>query len=287
MPSFSETAKRVAVAVVGIPLAIGAIYAGGLVLGGLLAAVACFAALEFYRMAERKASRPLAVFGAGAAGALVLVSAAFPGDGPDGAGLASWIALYVLVALTLSIWTRGVEGDPLLALSVTVFGTLYTGGLLSFAVFLRHLPASPDRWHGAALLLAPVVLTWSSDTFAYFVGRTVGRRKLIPRVSPGKTLEGSLGALAGTMLVAIAYSRLLNDFPTYPITLPEALLLGVLISAAAQLGDLAESLLKRDAGVKDSGALLPGHGGALDRFDSLFFTLPLGYLFFRYLIGPG
>ncbi|HEX2092854.1 MAG TPA: phosphatidate cytidylyltransferase [Longimicrobiaceae bacterium] len=285
--ALSETAKRVAVAAVGIPVAVGAVYLGGFVLGGLVALIAALAALELFRMAERKAARPLAVFGAGAAGALVLLAAAFPEQGPEGAGQAVVMALVVIATVAAAIWTRGVEGEPLLSGAVTVFGVLYTGGLLAHALFLRHLPATPDPWHGTALVFAPVLLTWSSDTFAYFVGRAMGRRKLIPRVSPGKTVEGSLGALLGTVLVAAAYTQVLARFPTYRIGVWEAVLFGTLISIAAQVGDLAESLLKRDAGVKDSGALLPGHGGALDRFDSLLFTLPLAYLFFRFVVGPG
>ena len=282
----SETTTRVAVAAAGIPVALGAVYAGGFVLGGLLALVAVLAALEFYRMSERKAARPLPVLGSAAAGAFVLLAAAFPLQGPGGAGFTVLLALFLLAALTTSIWVRGVEGEPLLSVSVTVFGALYTGGLLSYALFLRHLPGD-SRAHGTALLFAPVLLTWASDTFAYFVGRAWGRRKLIPRVSPGKTVEGSLGALAGSILVAVAYAWVLARFPSYRITVPEAVVLGVLVSVAAQVGDLAESLLKRDAGVKDSGTLLPGHGGALDRFDSLFFTLPLAYLYFRFVVGSG
>lgn len=285
--ALSETAKRVAVAAVGIPIAVGAVYAGGLVLGGLVALIAVLAALELYRMAERKVARPLAYLGAGAAGALVLLASAFPQEGPGGAGFAWLLALFVIAVVTAAIWARGVEGEPVLSVSTTVFGTLYTGGLLSYALFLRHLPPYPDALHGTALVFAPVLLTWASDTFAYFVGRAFGRRKLIPRVSPGKTVEGSLGALAGTVLVAVGYTWVLARFPTYRMGLGEAVVFGVLVSVAAQVGDLAESLLKRDAGVKDSGALLPGHGGALDRFDSLLFTLPLAYLFFRYVVGVG
>lgn len=283
--ALSETATRAAVAAVGIPLAVGVVYMGGFVLGGLLAVVAVLAVLEFYRMAERKAARPLAYLGAGGAAALVLLASLFPEEGPGGAGFPWLLALFLLATVTAAIWTRGVEGEPLLSVSTTIFGTLYTGGLLSYALFLRHLPAQPDAWHGTALVFAPVLLTWASDTFAYFVGRAFGRHKLIPRVSPGKTVEGSLGALVGTVAVAVGYSLVLARFPSYRMSIAEAAAFGVLVSVSAQVGDLAESLLKRDAGVKDSGTLLPGHGGALDRFDSLLFTLPLAYLFFCYLVG--
>jgi phosphatidate cytidylyltransferase len=281
----SETTTRVLVALVGIPVAVAAIYLGGWALGALLALVSVLAALEFYRMAGEKGAQPLAPLGAVAAALWVLLAAWRPALGPDTAAYPILLTALVLVATTAAIWARGVEREPLTSVSATVFGSAYTGGLLGYALFLRHLPESVGAWHGTALVFAPVLLTWASDSFAYFVGRAFGRRKLIPRVSPGKTVEGSLGALVGTVLVALVYSLVLDAFPTYHIGLGLAAIFGVIISVAAQVGDLAESLLKRDAGVKDSGTLLPGHGGALDRFDSLFFTLPIAYFFFRYLVG--
>lgn len=286
MPA-SETTQRVAVAAVGIPLALAAVYAGRWVLGALLTLIAVIAALEFGRMAARKEGHPIRLLTAGGAAGFILLATLFPAGGAAGAGFAGWTVLLVLVAATAAIWTRGVTGQPLLAISTTVFGAIYTGGLLAYGLFLRHLPGLQDPWHGTALLFAPVLLTWVSDTSAYFAGRQWGRRKLIPRVSPGKTVEGSLGALVGSVIAAAAYATLLSRFATYRISLPEAIGFGLLVSISAQVGDLAESLLKRDAGFKDSGALLPGHGGALDRFDSLLFTLPIAYVFYRYLVGSG
>jgi phosphatidate cytidylyltransferase len=281
----SETTTRVLVAAVGIPLAVAVVYAGGWLLAGFVAVIATLVALEFYRLVERKNVRPLAVIGAIVAAFFVVLAALDPMAGPEGAGFASLTLLAALVLAATAIWARGVAGQPLLVMSTTLAGSIYAGGLLSFAVFLRHLPGHDGMLHGAAILFAPIVLTWASDTFAYFVGRAVGRRKLIPAVSPGKTVEGALGALVGAVLVGIGYGYLLRQFPTYRIGFAEAALFGLLVSIAAQLGDLAESLFKRDAGVKDSGRLLPGHGGAFDRFDSLLFTLPLGYFFFRYVVG--
>ncbi len=281
----SETTTRVLVAAVGVPVALLAVYAGGWVLAGLLGLVAALAALEYFRLGEARGVRAHTVLGAGVAVLFVLLAARAPAAGPEGAGFALLLTMATLAAATVGIWTRGVAGQPVLAFSVTITGAIYTGGLLSFALFLRHLPGTSSALHGAALLFAPLLLTWSSDTFAYFVGRAFGTRKLIPSVSPGKTVQGAVGAVVGTVAVAVAYSYFLARFPTYQPGVAMAALLGILISVAAQTGDLAESLFKRDAGVKDSGTLLPGHGGALDRFDSLFFTLPIGYLFFRFALG--
>ncbi|MDB4947975.1 MAG: phosphatidate cytidylyltransferase [Gemmatimonadetes bacterium] len=281
----SETAKRVAVAAVGIPVAVGAVVAGGWTLATLLALASVLAALEFHRLAAAKGVHSLAIPSALAAAGFVAVAAYAPAAGPGHPARAALVVLLVLGSVAGAIWARGVQGQPVLAISATVFGALYTGGLLAFGVYLRHLPGVVDRWHGTALVFAPVLLTWTNDSCAYFVGRAFGRRKLVPKVSPGKTVEGTLGALAGTIVVAVAYTWVLGRFPTYRLGFVEAAAFGALVSVAAVVGDLAESLLKRDAGVKDSGTLLPGHGGALDRFDSLFFTLPLAYYFFRYAVG--
>ena len=283
----SETTQRVAVALVGVPVAVAVVYAGSWILGALLALIAVIAALEFRRMAERKEGRPIPLLLVVGAAGFVLLAAANPREGGAGAGFAGWMAALVFAASTAAIWMRGVTGQPLLAVSTTVFGALYTGGLLAYGMFLRHLPGVTTAWHGTALVFAPVLLTWTSDTAAYFTGRKWGRRKLIPHVSPGKTVEGSIGALVGTVLIAATYTWVLAQYPTYQLGIAEAVVFGVLISVVAQVGDLVESLLKRDAGLKDSGTLLPGHGGALDRFDSILFTLPVAYAFFRYIVGSG
>lgn len=282
----SETATRTAVAVAGVPVAVGAVYAGGWVLAALLALVAVLAAREFFRMAEVRSARPLHLLGAAGAAGFVAAAAVAPELGWANPLFAALVTLLVLSSAALAIWTRGVEGQPLLSVSVTVFGALYSGLLLASGLLLRELPGVMEPWHGTALVFAPVLLTWTNDTVAYFVGRAIGRRKLIPRVSPGKTVEGTLGAVVGTIIAAVAYSWVLDGFGAYRIGPVQAAAFGALISASAVVGDLVESLLKRDVGVKDSGTLLPGHGGALDRFDSLLFTLPIAYAFFRFVVGP-
>jgi phosphatidate cytidylyltransferase len=137
------------------------------------------------------------------------------------------------------------------------------------------------------LVAFPLVLTWSSDIGAYAVGRTLGGRKLIPAVSPGKTVSGALGGLAATVVASWLYVRfVLEPNALLSMRLPAIVLFGIVISVAAQVGDLTESLLKREAGVKDSSHLIPGHGGLLDRLDSLLFVLPVAYLLFAWLLVP-
>jgi phosphatidate cytidylyltransferase len=194
----------------------------------------------------------------------------------------------------MSIWMRGVAGKPLTAVAVTIIGALYTGGMLSFAYAIRYhpyasAPTSGSLFNlpsGGLLLLLPVFVTWASDIGAYAVGRTMGKHKLIPSVSPGKTVEGSIGGLAASMLVAWAYTQFALHpshlgFRSQPLG---ALAFGAVLSVAAQIGDLAESLFKREAGVKDSSHLIPGHGGVLDRFDSLLFVMPVAFVLLNYML---
>jgi phosphatidate cytidylyltransferase len=140
---------------------------------------------------------------------------------------------------------------------------------------------------GAALLIFPLVLTWTSDIGAYVVGRAIGGKKLIPSVSPGKTVAGAVGGLVASMLVSYAFVRcVLVPVAHLGFTPAGALLFGALISGAAQTGDLFESLLKRESGVKDSSHIIPGHGGILDRFDSLIFVMPVAYILLSWLPFP-
>jgi phosphatidate cytidylyltransferase len=193
----------------------------------------------------------------------------------------------LLAVLAATIWMRGVAGRPLGAAAMTVFGASYTGGTLAFAYGLRYHRYAIGALAGTVLVLFPLVLTWTQDTGAYFVGRTLGRRKLIPSVSPGKTVEGSIGGLVLTVIVSWLYARMLMPAQAQLGLAPwAAIAFGVVISIAAQVGDLAESLLKREAKVKDSSALLPGHGGVLDRLDSVFFVLPVAYLLLGALLIP-
>jgi phosphatidate cytidylyltransferase len=140
---------------------------------------------------------------------------------------------------------------------------------------------------GGVLLGLPLLLTWATDIGAFVVGRAVGGRKLIPAVSPGKTVSGAIGGLVASVLVTWLYMAfVLRPAAQLAMTWRGVMLFGLLISIAAQLGDLVESLLKREAGVKDSSTLLPGHGGVLDRLDSLFFVLPTAHVLLGWFLLP-
>jgi phosphatidate cytidylyltransferase len=279
----NELTKRVAVAAVGIPIALVVLYLGGWVMAVVLAAIAAAAAAELYRIARQRGVEPFPVSGCALATVPVLSTVL----APDSRTAMAWSWLIVLAMslyfATAALFRRGVGRFPFAALSVTVFGALFTGGTLACAMFLRTMPVMPDepaahRWVGSAFVLFPMALTWTNDTAAFFGGRAFGRRKLMPSVSPGKTVAGAVAGVLGTVAAGAVYAHFVfRGWLGVPISAAAGALAGLVVSPVAQLGDLVESLLKREAGVKDSGVLLPGHGGVLDRFDSLFFTFPVTY----------
>ena len=281
----SELAKRIITAVIAAPLALAMISFGGLPLAGFLAAIAAGCAWEYFRIAREGGLNPLDPIGIPLAGLVPLtVYAASVGLFQPSLAIAAVVVLVIFAAV---IWTRGPTGRPLGAAASTVFGVLYTGGMLSFGYALREYPYAVGDRAGSVLVAFPLVLTWASDIGAYFVGRTIKGPKLIPSVSPGKTISGALGGLAATVLASWFYVRFaLTPVASLAMTLPAVILFGVVISVAAQIGDLAESLLKREANVKDSSHLVPGHGGLLDRLDSVLFVLPVAYLLFGWLLIP-
>jgi phosphatidate cytidylyltransferase len=215
-----------------------------------------------------------------------------------------WVVLILLVALLVSSWIVGVEGLAVTALAtlvilptvrlarpespqgslagvaVEVFAVLYLGATAACLGWLRLWPQDPD---GVRMLLFFLACIWIGDSGAYYVGKNFGRHKMSPKISPNKTLEGLTGSVVATYVTAVGAAYVL-DLGLHPV---HVAVLATILAAAAPLGDLVESLFKRDSGIKDSSNLLPGHGGFLDRTDSLFYPAPpvLGYLLLAGLIG--
>ncbi len=281
----SELSRRVVVALVAAPFALGAIWMGDAALTTLLGIMAAIGAFEFYRLARQSGAAPMEPLGILLSALIpIAVHAHFLGVVRMSVAIGPLVAIVLLAA---SIWLRGVDGKPLGAASSTLFGAMYTGGTLGFAYALRYHRYAVGDVAGALMVIFPLVLTWASDTGAYFTGRLIGGRKLIPSVSPGKTVAGAIGGVITT--VAIAYllmHKLLVPYAQLAFTPMGLLIVGVTVSVTAQVGDLAESLLKREAGVKDSGGMFPGHGGVLDRLDSLFFVLPTAFFLYGLLLIP-
>lgn len=265
---------RVATAAVALPLFLAIIWAGGLGFTALVAALALLAFYEYARLGQAAGLQVPAVGGALVAAALVAIPG-LGGPGHPGSGALLAAALFGALCLPALAPGRFRAPDGLAAAA----GVLYTGWLLSHWPLLRGMtaPAGAGAWLGQPVaggfwyLMYAFICTWATDTGAYFAGRAFGRHKLAPAVSPKKTWEGAAG---GTVLGAAAGWALA---PAVALAGAQGVLLGLLVAVAGQVADLAESALKRYAGVKDSGTLLPGHGGILDRFDSALFTVPLVY----------
>jgi len=289
----TELTRRVLFGVVAAPIAIAILLAGGASLAALLAVASAIAAWEFFRIARAAGHAPMSDIGCALAGLIPLAVHARQ------LGLfqpkVSYIAAIVVLLLACALWLRGSDGKPIAAVATTVLGVLYTGGLLSFGYALRYhdyavgsVRVGPiDVAAGGVLLGLPVLCTWATDIGAFQVGRLVGGRKLMPSVSPGKTVSGAIGGLAASVLLTWLYVRFaLRPSAQLAMTTTGVIVFGVVISVAGQIGDLVESMFKREAGVKDASQLLPGHGGVLDRLDSLFFALPIAHLLFGWLLIP-
>lgn len=275
--------RRVAFSAVAIPAAAALIYVGGWPLAGLLAVAGALGVREVYDFASRTGVEPLRRTGMAAAFAAPLATYWAKGSEVHVAEPALYLgAVWLIGVVALAAWRRGPGGRPLAAVAITVFGALYAGSLPGFAIVLRHpMGVGTTSWTGMALLFFPLALTWIGDTAAYAAGTAIGGPKLAPTLSPRKTWAGAIGALVTTELVAVAYASWILGPAGRPLGVLEALAMGAAISVVGQVGDISESVFKREVGVKDSSALIPGHGGVLDRFDSLYFVLPVTAGLFR------
>jgi phosphatidate cytidylyltransferase len=257
----NNLASRIVVGAVGLPLVLGMVWLGGWWLSVLLAAVGLLALHEYYAMT--RPLRPIVI--AGYLGLLLTILAAQ-------AGGFVWVPGGLFTTFAAAFVLKGVADtrqSATVAVGGTMLGVAWIGLGLVYVLALRDLPE-----HGRQAAFAVLLAVWAGDTLAFFVGRLVGRHKLAPRISPGKTWEGFVAGTAATVLVT--FFALYEDRHEF-LSIGQALLLGLAIAVAAPLGDLFESLLKRDMGVKDSGRVLAGHGGVLDRIDAQLFASIAAY----------
>ena len=267
---------RVASGLLFVPLLILLARAGGLAFTAFVGLQVFLGLGEFYRMIRGKGLHPSAALGTIASLAMLAVCYRphrLPGD-----ALATGLVI-LLLALSLRRPDRPRRVESMAA---TLFGVLWVGWLSAHLVLLRELPwvAGTDYADGASYVLLAFFVTWSCDTGAYLFGRVFGRIRPWSQISPRKSLEGSLGGLlsaVGAGVIARAW------FAPY-LSAWDALTLGALVGLFGQIGDLVESLLKRDASAGDSSDIIPGHGGILDRFDSLYFAAPVVYYYLRHLV---
>jgi phosphatidate cytidylyltransferase len=264
-PAMSNFTSRILVAIVGLPLVLGLLWLGGWWLFALVAVAACIAVHEFVTTARQL--RPLAP----AVYLGVLLALLGAESGKVEWLLGGFVATFVLAfILNAAAETRA---PTTAAVGSTVLGSAWIGLGLGSLLVLREM-----HDHGRLIAFTVVVTVFVADTAAYLIGRLVGRHKLAPRLSPKKTWEGLIGgAIAG---VFTAFVALYDTRHTY-LSVPQSLVLGAGVVAAAVVGDLFESALKRDLDVKDTGRLLGGHGGVLDRVDALLFAAPAAYFIVR------
>jgi phosphatidate cytidylyltransferase len=273
----ANLARRIAVAAVGIPAAVVLVRLGGWVLVAMIAVFAVAGAEEFYRLGERGGVRPFRVPGLVGAALLPIVAYLLI---PGGAVLpprtvALGAALWLIIVALWAVARRGPAERPLSSVAITVFGAAYAGGLPSFLLVIRHPQPDIAPWAGTALVFLPLIVTWASDTLAMAGGSAVGGPKLAPVLSPKKTWAGAVTGTAGAVILAPLLGRVMLAPVGVPLGILPLAVFGLVVSVVGQVGDVAESLYKREAGVKDSGGFFPGHGGVLDRFDSLYWALPV------------
>jgi phosphatidate cytidylyltransferase len=277
--------RRVGFAVVAIPLALLIVWYGALPLVLLLAVAGALGTRELFDLAERVEIRPARALGIASAAAIApLVYATLAAADVRAGVVAAWpyaAAIWLIAVLTWALAARAPTERPLEAAAVTVLAVGYAGGLPAFLLAIRHGGFERQSWAGAWLVFFPLVVTWVVDTAAMFGGRAIGGPKLAPTVSPGKTRSGSVAGVAGGLLVAPLFGAAI--FPRVGIQIPlwQLLVIAAVLGIIGQAGDLAESLFKREAGVKDSSHLIPGHGGVLDRLDSLYFVVPVAAAMYR------
>jgi phosphatidate cytidylyltransferase len=255
----SNVTSRLVIALVGIPVVLGAVYLGGWWLFALIAIAAVLGLHEFWLLTKPLA--PLAPAGY-IGGILALVGAETGG--------VLWMVGGVMVALALAFVLKGISATrqaPTASISATVMGSVWVGCGLAFMLLIRDIPDT-----GRLAAFTVILAVWAGDTLAYVGGRLLGRHRMAPNTSPGKTWEGFAFGTAATIFVAFVAL-----YKQHFLTIGESIALGAALAVAAPAGDLFESMLKRDAGVKDAGSLLGGHGGMLDRLDALLFAAPAAY----------
>jgi phosphatidate cytidylyltransferase len=254
---------RIATAIVGIPLVIAVVIVGGSLYKAVIVVVALGAGFEAFHMMRGRGHKPALVVGLAMTGLLaVALGAPMP--------LLWWQATVLVGAMAAGLWflVTADSHDAFLDWAITVALAVYAGGLTGSLIGVRFLE------NGTRLVILVLVLNWAYDTGAYFTGRTIGRTPFMSKISQSKTWEGVIGGFVTTVAVA-----LIAAYPT-DVRIGTAVIVSFAVAVSAQTGDLVESLIKRYAQVKDSGTIIPGHGGVLDRMDSLMFSGTAAYYVF-------
>ncbi|MGM0470692.1 MAG: phosphatidate cytidylyltransferase [Bacillota bacterium] len=268
--------KRIYSALIGIALLTFILKVGGLLFLAAVLVLAGTGLLEFYKFAAAKGVRPYKVVGI-VTGLLLLVGIYLKTQGLIvNFNLYLGIISILYILLISNLFKQSLDfQSAIIDTAVTMLGVLYVCGFFLYLILIYNFKLSGVDI-GKRLIWLPLLVTWATDTAAYFTGLNLGKNKLAPAISPKKTIEGAVGGLVGSLITVLIFGMWL------PLSLFERVILGLLLGIVSQLGDLVESTFKRDAQIKDAGTIIPGHGGILDRFDSLLFVLPVTYYYFQF-----
>jgi phosphatidate cytidylyltransferase len=265
-------AQRVASAAVGIPVILLLIWIGGPWYAAAVCAALAVATLEFQHALGRALSDPVAVLIA------AVVAGVAVGAYIGGVDWVAWLAAAAIVPAAATI-IRPVDDDVPRALAWTMGGVAYVGILGSMLILLREIDFDGRSW-----VYVAVLGTFATDTAAYFTGRAIGRTPLAPAISPKKTVEGFIGGWMGGFIAVTAAAYAFREYDDLYFEPWHILVIGLTLPLAATAGDLVESAMKRARHIKDASELIPGHGGVLDRLDSILFTFPAVYLFVEFVV---
>ncbi|NLI58230.1 MAG: phosphatidate cytidylyltransferase [Clostridium sp.] len=268
---------RVISGVIGFCILVAVLLAGKLVLS-IAVSIICFIALyEFYKSISKAGYKPVKLPGYLSAFILAFLGFDHSLTPTEFSGFLR-IFVFISIVFLFSFIIFQNKKHNIIDISLSFFSIFYITFLFSFIILTRNLTG------GKYLVWFIFIGAWATDTFAYFSGRLFGKRKLIPSISPKKTVEGSIGGVVGCMLITVLYGLYLSKINIFDgLAIYQLAPLGLLCGIISQVGDLAASSVKRYVNVKDYGNIMPGHGGALDRFDSILFCAPVVYFYINIL----
>ena len=264
---------RLPITLIGIPAVIYLLSEGGMIFSGFVTLVIFLCLIEFYELKSNSGCRPNKFFGILMALVTCFMYIQFPN--PNVVNLLSIFIILIILSLFIEMFSG--HDNPLDNVNITLGGVLYVAGLLGSMIALRNW----DNFNGSNFTMSMIFSVWICDSCAYTFGMLFGKKKLIERISPKKTIVGFIAGIIGSFLSFYFMNTI--GFIHIELNLSHLLILTFIVGICGQLGDFVESMFKRDAGVKDSGKILLGHGGVLDRFDSLIFTSPLVFIFVLFL----
>ena len=264
---------RILVAVISIPVLLGLSYLGGLPFLLFVLAISIVSFVEFAEMANSKEASVNKIIG------IITVIFLIVNSFNNFIDLQLLLLSSTLLLLLIELFRK--KGSAILNIGSTLLGILYIGLFSSSIVGIRELYANSLHYSNGGLIIISIFITlWLTDSAAYFLGTAFGKHKLFPRVSPNKSWEGAIFGFIFAIISMVVLKSILLTF----ISWTDSIVIGLIIGLFGQMGDLVESLFKRDAGVKDSSNVIPGHGGILDRFDSLICSSPFIFIYFTYII---